>query len=224
MKRSSYSLLFGVLSILLTVPGLAASVREAGGEASAAKAQNLLRQVADERDALSTENQKLNAKIASMESELKKLKNQLSKASDSLNGKDKTLSDTQVTLARYRDNNEKLRELLLKNRDRTRELVNQFRETISALRFTEAKNTELNVSLKEQQKQMLSCAQNNVKFYETNMELLEEYQNKGVWDAITQREPVTGIKNVEIENLVEKYRKQLDDFRVASTPTESKLQ
>ena len=45
--------------------------------------------------------------------------------------------------------------------------------------------------------------------YETGLEVLDKYKNKGIWDAFMQQEPVTGLNEVEVENIIEEYRHRL---------------
>ncbi len=43
----------------------------------------------------------------------------------------------------------------------------------------------------------------NLALYQMNRELLEQYQHKSAWDALRQREPLTGIASVAVENAVQ---------------------
>ena len=47
-----------------------------------------------------------------------------------------------------------------------------------------------------------------------NDRLIDNYNNKGVWDSIVQNEPFTGIKQVEIENILQEYRFANEDYEV----------
>jgi chromosome segregation ATPase len=58
------------------------------------------------------------------------------------------------------------------------------------------------------------CYGNNQQLLDLNRELLERYQSKGVFAALSQREPFTGRKQVEVENLVQDYRYKIDDLTV----------
>lgn len=59
-----------------------------------------------------------------------------------------------------------------------------------------------------------SCEQKNMKLYELDNELLSRYKDKGVLDALFQDEPVTQIKDVEMESAVQEYRDKLETQRV----------
>lgn len=66
-----------------------------------------------------------------------------------------------------------------------------------------------------------SCEAKNVKLYEYSQELVRSYENKGVWTAMRQKEPVTGIGGVGMENLLQEYREKAASQRVqAAAPTQ----
>jgi chromosome segregation ATPase len=60
----------------------------------------------------------------------------------------------------------------------------------------------------------LSCETKNTQLYQYSRELMTRYQQKGVWAALAQKEPVTGIKEVGIENVLQEYQQKLDTQRV----------
>ena len=59
-----------------------------------------------------------------------------------------------------------------------------------------------------------SCEAKNLKLYQYSQELVTRYQKKGVWAALAQKEPVTGIKDVGVENVVQEYQEKLDSQRI----------
>lgn len=115
-----------------------------------------------------------------------------------------------------------------------------FNDTIGQWRQRDAKQGEqlaaLRAQLKEQSEQRAAletrlqtqvenfsvCYGNNRRLLDINRELLAQYENKGVFDAVRQKEPFTGIKEVEIENLVQDYRYKLDDLSVGAPAAEQK--
>ena len=54
----------------------------------------------------------------------------------------------------------------------------------------------------------------NLRLYQFNADLLERYNRKGVWDAMLQKEPVTQIKDVQMQALLQEYRDKLNDLKV----------
>lgn len=66
----------------------------------------------------------------------------------------------------------------------------------------------------QRNREVAACEDKNLKLYEYNVDLLGRYQNKGLADVFKQREPLTGLKGVEMENLLEEYRDKLDAQKV----------
>ena len=62
------------------------------------------------------------------------------------------------------------------------------------------------------------CVANNKKLYEVGHELLQRYQDKGVMDALLQREPITQLKRVQMETLAEEVTGKLESHVVPPTP------
>lgn len=82
------------------------------------------------------------------------------------------------------------------------------------LREQAAQRAALEEKLKVQTDNFSVCYGNNKQLLSVNRELLAAYRSKGVFDAMRQNEPFTGIKEVEVENLVQDYRYKLDDLTV----------
>jgi chromosome segregation ATPase len=170
---------------------LASSVVTAGDaddQKAIARAQRMLRQMSQERDALQAENAKL-------KSEAEELNRKL--------GSQKKSSE--AAQARSRDGIAALSENLQK--------------TAQHLRQTEAEKTQLQATVVDQAQLIESCEANNVKMLQINRELLVDYEKKGFMDAMLQREPLTQMKRVEIENIVQEYQDRIDhsEFRKKTT-------
>lgn len=59
-----------------------------------------------------------------------------------------------------------------------------------------------------------SCEAKNLALYHYGDEVLRMYQKKGVWASLTQKEPVLGLKEVDVENTVQEYRLKMEDEKV----------
>lgn len=59
-----------------------------------------------------------------------------------------------------------------------------------------------------------ACEAKNLKLYEYSRELAQRYQHKGVWAALSQKEPVLGLSSVKMENVLQEYQDKLDSQRV----------
>ena len=61
-----------------------------------------------------------------------------------------------------------------------------------------------------------SCEGKNGQLYQYSEALLRQYQKKGVWAALAQKEPVTGIEDVKVQNTVQEYRDKFASQRIAA--------
>lgn len=58
------------------------------------------------------------------------------------------------------------------------------------------------------------CENKNLTLYGYANSLLFKYQHKGVWTALAQKEPVFGLKEVDVENVVQEYKLKFDGQKV----------
>lgn len=65
-----------------------------------------------------------------------------------------------------------------------------------------------------------SCEADNVKLVQIGGELLDRYKHKGVWSAVSDAEPLTGLHRIEMEKLAQDYHARIVDATVqpAATP------
>lgn len=167
--------------ILVTVTGTAAA-----GAADAADDQKMLARAQRLLRQTATERDTALTENAGLKSEVGELNRKLGALKKS----------SEASLARSRESNAAL------NEDR--------RKTMQNLRQVEADKTQLQSTVVEQAQWIESCGAKNVKLVEVNRELLQRYKNKGVFDAMLQREPLTQLKRVEIENIVQEYQDEID--------------
>ena len=72
----------------------------------------------------------------------------------------------------------------------------------------------LQAELEKTTRNLGRCEVNNAKLCIIAEEVVNAYRNKGVGAAILQKEPLTEIKKVELEQLAEKYRQEIDRQRI----------
>ncbi len=124
------------------------------------------------------------------------LKTQLDAANARLTTQQKTSGEA---IAKYRENTSSLGDHLREMTEKNQQL---------SADFLAAKNEGM-----ERTQQVRVCADNNLKIYQISMELANRYRKKGVFDALLQREPVTQLKRVEIDNIAEQYKDLLGDLK-----------
>ncbi len=120
---------------------------------------------------------------------------------------EKNLQGTRDELAKLQEKSQALQkdlaELNAKQADTTRKLAQ-----------VEAEKKRADATIVAREQTITACEDKNAKLYAYGRELMVKYEKKSCEDALKQAEPFTGLKKVEIENLLEAYRDKLDDERV----------
>lgn len=168
-----------VTAIMLVIAAGVVSAADTDEQKSMVRAQRLLRQMSQDRDAAQAENAKLKNEVEELNKKLGSLK-----------------KSSETSLAKAHENNTTLNENLQK--------------TTQNLHRTETEKTQLQATVVDQAQLIESCAAKNVTMVQINRELLDHYAKKGFVDAMLQREPLTQLERVEIENIVQEYQDQID--------------
>ncbi len=211
MKPSKILSTMVAIFAALSISASFAAKRDGGGgnanQMAMMKAQQMIQQYKAEAD-------KANAELAKLRKENEDLAKQNTKLEKKIKNKQKELNYTAGSLNNYKEGYEKLTDRLVANQEKMQELIAKFRDTIKTLRITEVEKANTQANLKTTEDELLVCANHNVKLYSTNRELLSQYEEKGVWSALKQQEPMTGLSQVQIENMIQNYRDIIDDLQV----------
>lgn len=179
-----------------------------GLQRALAKAKHLLRSMQKENQALKAEKAALDKDLSDAQAdlaELSKQKKTLEKKLDqSMTTNDRLSSRLGVSEARREEAYE-----------RVEKLSERLREHIEVLKRTIGQRNVLEVNLEDANSALQDCEFKNMKLYEANVEMAERYENKGTTKSVLQREPFTGLKQVEIETILEEYQRKIEAFRVA---------
>lgn len=110
---------------------------------------------------------------------------------------------------------------LAKSRESNAGLSAEVQRTEQNLRQAQSEKSLLQETVVGQAQQLETCQAHNVKLLQLNGDLLGQYEKKGFFDSLMQREPLTGLKGVELENIVQDYQDRLDRlvFRKTETAT-----
>lgn len=210
---------YSIVALLCTVCALPAwaetTVRRGGGDNSAVllqlqQAQAQAQAAAAERDALKAENAKLQSALEAAKKETARLRTGQAAMQQRL--------DSGIdTVERFKEANSQAVERLRDTQERLDKVVEKYKELVVSLKQIETEKAKLRDDVTAQSAQLDACARHNLALYQANVELLERYRDKGVWDALKQREPVTGLGRVEVENMVEQYRARIDKERMPDT-------
>lgn len=108
---------------------------------------------------------------------------------------------------------------LAKSHESIAALSVDMRHATQNLRRTESEKNLLQETVVGQAQQIETCESHNVKLLQVNQNLLGQYENKGFFDSLMQREPIIGFRGVELENIVQEYQDRLDRLVFRKTET-----
>lgn len=207
MKTNIKLILFAIFSLILAVPSyvMAEVAPRDGGSSSGGQSALMIQQLSAEKSQLQNENVKLKNDNKKLNDELKKLKKQYESKSKSAGRSEAALSQSQAI-------NNQLTERMTQFRGRMDELVSKFRETATTLKKSEQDNRKLSQEVTRYESELNLCAKNNIELSNIGYEVLDKYENKGMFSSLAQAEKFTGLKRVQIENLVEDYRYMIEDL------------
>jgi len=182
-------------------------VGHAAEEDSSARSKEMLRRTQEALRQSQSDNADLSRAKAEAEQKLRAVSQQLeaaqtgSKATQaSLGAKLSAAETTQAeSLRKLHDITEQLQAATSKLSETAKELA--------------ARNNELTAarqSLESSVAANASCEAKNLTLYGYAEEVLQKYKTKGVWASLTQKEPMFGLKEVDVENVVQEYQLKFD--------------
>ena len=98
------------------------------------------------------------------------------------------------------------------------EMTQKQSETANQLAQRQSELEQANASLKKSTDENLYCQARNQKLFEYGQALLQRYRDKGVWEALTRKEPVLGLERVGEENTLQEYRDKLAAEKLHQQP------
>lgn len=193
-----------VLACMLACP--AYSQVQRSGNADARVAQQL-QQLTSERATLQAENVRL-------KQELEQIKAQLQKSETTAKTLQTRTRALEQTAGRGDVANQQTEEQLERTRGQLQELVGKFRETAQTLRDVEIERDGVKGQVIAKERELKTCVDRNAGLYNLNTEVLDRMENRGFWSGLTEREPFTRLKRVELENMIDDYRYRADELRL----------
>jgi chromosome segregation ATPase len=83
-------------------------------------------------------------------------------------------------------------------------------ETSQQLAARTAELAEIKQALEQSKTANASCEAKNITLYGYAEAVLQRYKNKGVWASLSQKDPVFGLKQVDVENVLQEYQLKFD--------------
>ena len=187
--------LFTVFNINITVIAAPAKAADANAKAAMAKLQAMVKEATTARDTIKAEKDKVSAELE----QIKKDKDKVDSETVRLNSEIESQKSTNAAV------NDKL--------EQTHNKLIEVIEKYNALNKSKNELTILhgNVenTLKQTETNLQSCEAKNLKLFEAGKEILSNYENKNVLDAVLKYEPIFKFKSVEMEGIIQEYEDKL---------------
>jgi chromosome segregation ATPase len=194
--------------LLLGLTGLASA---ADNDAKSSREREMLRRAQEALRQSQSENSSLAQSKAESEQKLKDAASQLDAARNvskseqsALRGKLKAAADAQADVARQLE--EAKRQIAALNA--------QQKDLSGQLSTRESELEKVHKDLDTSRNSNTSCEAKNLELYEYSQQVVDRYQKKGVWAALSQKEPVLGLGEVKTQNVVQEYREKFDSQRI----------
>lgn len=204
MRNSKFLLLALLLAGMLAVPTSWAAEKKGGKDQAMRRLQLMQMKLNEEKAALEREKSALTQQVAELARQVEELK---------ASGERKRAA-LEKNVEALKTDSQSLQGKLGEEQNRRAELEKQHKETLTVLDGSRQEADKLRGELKRTGQALGSCEAKNTRLYDLNRELLGKYRDKGLFEALLQAEPLTGIRAVEMENAVDEYRDKLSAQRV----------
>lgn len=182
------------------------------------RVQMQLQQVQGQIAALEEEKTKLGDEREQARKEAKAVKGKVGKLDKALSEEKARGEQLQKDLEAAKQEQAATKASLLESETRLAETAKNLLQTQQTLARTEADKRQLEVLKVRQEKEIAGSEAKNLKLYQTGRELMTRFEQKSCAETLAQKEPFTGLKRVEIENLLEEYRDKLDEQKLIKPP------
>ncbi len=222
--RSSISTLFrravlaacvgAVISVTFACPATAQEDKKGSREREAARraqqAQQALRKAEEEKAALAREKAELEDKVKAANARIETAE----KTARSLQGAVARARKLEEELKREKEAGAALQAKLADAGQRIAAAGVQQTESLRTLASRDSQLKQLQATLLQARTQATTelgvCDAKNAKLVAYSGDLLRLYRDKTAFESIAQAEPLTGLKSVAIENIIEEYRGKID--------------
>lgn len=212
------------LAVVLALVGAGAAAQDKAAERQARRLQlqlqSLQQQVQDaqaarakvEADKVASDKQ-----VAEKTQELGGLRGSLGKATAGLRSAEAARSDLAARLAAANAALEK--QVAEQRRSSEETLAVRGRELAQFTRVRDEQVAQLQRQRDERSSQLAECSGKNERLVTLGAELLDRYRKKSVADVLKQQDPVLGLGDVQMFNLVQEYRDKADAERFTPPTT-----
>lgn len=174
------------------------------------RAQQALRQAEDQRAALLSEKTTLEEKLKAASAKADKL----AATEQQLAAEQRRAGNLGAELNQSRQSGTQLEQKLAELSAKYALLSQEHTE---ALRTIASRDNQLKLqqaSLMRTRTEIGACEEKNAKLYGYGSELMQRYLDKTAFESLRQAEPMTGLKQAQMDNLLQEYRDKLEAQRI----------
>ncbi|GAA5163556.1 hypothetical protein [Viridibacterium curvum] len=206
-----------IAALMLVCTALAQPVQaqEKGGKSQeqVRRLRQQVQQLQQAQQAGQQTQQQLTQEKAALDEQLKKRAGELGGARKKLADAERERDELRQSLQRAEQERDAMKARLDETTGKLVSTEQSQRETNAKLRGAESELTGVKTAFSAEQAERSRCEVNNVALYQYGRELLQAYRDKGVVTSISHREPLLGLGQVKMENLLEEYRDKLEAQR-----------
>lgn len=185
------------------------------------RARQQIQQLSQEKAALEAKLGGFEQEKAALAAEKEKLASQIRDAEARASGEGRKRTQLQGTLDAVSKEKQSLLEQKNGLEKRLAEMTARQSETARELAAMKTQKQQADAIAESRSRQVASCEDKNMKLYQHGRDLIEQCRDRSKTDAVLRLEPFTGIKRVEIENLLESYRDKLDAQKLSPSDNTS---
>ena len=176
--------------------------------------QQQLQKAQQDAAAVRTEKEGVEKQLAAQKDELEKQRAELPRAQAEASRERRQKSVLEAEVEKLKAQLAERDKALAEARTRGDDLVQKERQTLATLAERDRGIKVYQEDLARQNREILACEAKNAKLYELNLEIMQRYRNVTSADVALRSEPFTGLRNVEVFNIVQEYRDKLDAQRI----------
>lgn len=186
------------------------------------RARQQVQQLGQEKAALAEKLAGFEQEKAALALEKDKLASKIQDAETRASGEGRKRTQLQATLDAVSREKQALLEQKNDLEKRLADMTAKQTNTARELAATQTQKQQADATAESRGGQIANCEDKNMKLYQHGRELIEQCRDRSKTDALLRLEPFTGIKRVEIENLLESYRDKLDAQKLLPSESISK--
>jgi hypothetical protein len=203
--------------LLLVVTAMQLNSVYAADEKKEGKEQ--ARRLQQKVNAIEQEKSQLLQSKTQLEGQLKDSSEKFSRAKRSADAANRKISELEKTLQEAETVKTEQAAKLVTTEQKLAETEKLLAETSTTLHQTQIAKSQLESSLTKKSEEFTACTVKNESLHRLGGVLIKQYQEKSCLNSLLAKEPLTQLKKVEVENMVDEYREKIDQELVEKNQT-----